>query len=249
MSKSILQIIQSCFVQKTAPKDAKQSGNESIFKIGHHAKAIAHAKSSRWVKKLKFQKTCQNPFYKSFTVVLCKKPLEKTPNIREMRLCCKSAITQRLQPIQNPHFGSKIKIPKNMSKSILQIIQSCSVQKTARKNTKYSRNETILKIGHHAKARAHGKCSVWVKNKNSKKHVKIHSTNHLELFCAKNCSKNTKQSRNESILKIGHHAKAIATLIITLSQKLKFQKTCQNPFYKSFKVFVCKKTARKNTKY
>ena len=54
--------------------------------------------------------------------------------------------------MQNPHFGSKIKIPKNMSKSILKIIYSCSVQKTARKNTKYSRNESILKIGHHAKA-------------------------------------------------------------------------------------------------
>ena len=35
--------------------------------------------------KLKFQKTCQKPFYKSFEVVLCKKPLEKTVNIREMR--------------------------------------------------------------------------------------------------------------------------------------------------------------------
>ena len=35
--------------------------------------------------KSKFQKTCQNPFYKSFIVVLCKKPLKKTLNIREMR--------------------------------------------------------------------------------------------------------------------------------------------------------------------
>ena len=31
--------------------------------------------------------------------------------------------------MQNPHFGSKIKIPKNISKSILQIIYSRSVQK------------------------------------------------------------------------------------------------------------------------
>ena len=31
--------------------------------------------------------------------------------------------------MQNPYFGSKIKIPKNMSKSILQIIYSCFVQK------------------------------------------------------------------------------------------------------------------------
>ena len=105
MSKSILQIIYSCSVQKTAPKNTKYSRNETILKIGH----------------------------------------------------CKGKM-------QNPHFGSKIKIPKNMSKSILQIIYSCSVQKTAPKNTKYSRNETILKIGHHAKAIAHAKSSLWLKN-------------------------------------------------------------------------------------
>ena len=106
MSKSILQIIQSCSVQKTAPKNTKYSRNESILKIGYHG----------------------------------------------------------IQPMQNPYFGSKIKIPKNMSKSILQIIYSCSAQKTARKNTKYSRNESILKIGHHAKATAHAKSSLWLKN-------------------------------------------------------------------------------------
>ena len=72
-----------------------------------------------------------------------------------------------------------------MSKSILQIIDSYSVQKTARKNTKYSRNESNLKIGNHAKAKVHEKSSLWVKNYNSIKHIKIHSTNHIEMFCAK----------------------------------------------------------------
>ena len=62
--------------------------------------------------------------------------------------------------MQNPHFESKIKIPKNMSKSILQINYTSCVQKTARKNTKYSRNKTILKIGHHVKAIAHAKSSL-----------------------------------------------------------------------------------------
>ena len=66
--------------------------------------------------------------------------------------------------MQNPHSGSKIKIAKNMTNSILQIIYSCSVQKTAPKNTKYWTNETILKIGHHAKAIAHAESSLWVKN-------------------------------------------------------------------------------------
>ena len=93
--------------------------------------------------------------------------------------------------MQNPHFGSKIKIPKNMSKSFLHIILSCSLQKTAPKNTKYSTNNSILKIGHHA-CKGYSPCK-----------------------------------------------------ILTLAQKLKFQKTCQNPFYKSFRVVLCKKPLKK----
>ena len=109
----------------------------AILKIGHIAKDIAPAKSSLCVKNQKFQKTCQNSFYKSSRVVLSKKPLQKTPNIREMRPLSKSAIMQR--PMQNPHFASKIK--------------------------------------------------------SSKKHVKIHSTNHLELFCAKKTLQKTPNIR------------------------------------------------------
>ena len=85
MSKSILHIVQSCSVLKTARKNTKYSRYETILKIGHHAKAMTPGKMVSLGQKLKFQKTCQNPFYKSVTVVLCKKPLEKTPNIREMR--------------------------------------------------------------------------------------------------------------------------------------------------------------------
>ena len=74
-----------------------------------------------------------------------------------------------LQPLQNGQFGSKIKNAKNMRKTIVQDYNSCSEQKIARNNTKYSRNETILKVGHvakaiaHAKAIAFAKCSPWVK--------------------------------------------------------------------------------------
>ena len=99
-------------------------------------------------------KTSQTPFYKNSTVVLCKKRLEKTPNIREMRIFWISAILQRLepmqrlQPFQNVQFGSNIENAKNMRKTILQEQHSCSVKKNARTNTKYSRNETVLKIGY-----------------------------------------------------------------------------------------------------
>ena len=58
-----------------------------------------------------------------------------------------------------------------------------------------------------------------------KKHVKIHSTTHLQLFCDKNRSKkNTKYSRNEGILRIGHHAKAIAHSKSQFESELKIQK-------------------------
>ena len=67
--------------------------------------------------------------------------------------------------MQNNYPWSKIEISKNMSKSIPQIIYTCSVQKkTASENTQYSRNETNLKIGHHAKALAHAKSLLCVKN-------------------------------------------------------------------------------------
>ena len=93
--------------------------------------------------------------------------------------------------MQNPHFGSKIKIPKNMSKSFLHIISSCSLPKTAPKNTKYSTIQSILKIDHHA-CKGYSPCK-----------------------------------------------------ILTLAQKFKFQKTCQNPFFKSFRIVLCKKPLEK----
>ena len=59
-----------------------------------------------------------------------------------------------------------------MQKSILQPHFSSSMQNTARKNTKYSRKETILKIaknGHLARAREFENRRFGPKNKNAKK--------------------------------------------------------------------------------
>ena len=174
-----------------------------------------------------------------------------------MRAFGKSAIIQRLQPLQNYHFWSKIKIPKNMSKSILKIIQSCSVQKPARKNIIYLRNGIILKIGHYAKAITFEKLSLQVKNsksiqqiiqsssvqKTARKNIKQAIMQRLQplqndhfgskikipqnisisiLKLIQGCSgqktarKNIKYSRNESIWKIGHHLKAIASAKLSL---------------------------------
>ena len=73
-----------------------------------------------------------------------------------------------------------------MWKSILYSHCSNSVQKTARNNPKYSRNETMLKIGHLAKSIAFAwaiifaKYSIWAKILNCLKNVKIHSVFTLE---------------------------------------------------------------------
>ena len=78
---------------------------------------------------------------------------ENRPSCKGYRLC------------KMVSLGQKLRWPKTFSKidsrSRLYLFH---VQKTARKNTKYSRNETILKIGHLTKAIDFVKWSVWVQN-------------------------------------------------------------------------------------
>ena len=86
---------------------------------------------------------------------------------------------------KNGQFGSKIEILKNMRKT-LQTHYTCSVQKTAPKNTQYSKNGHFLKMGksgHHAKAIVFAKKGQFG-SKITKKHAKNDSTN--TLHCAKN---------------------------------------------------------------
>ena len=134
-----------------------------------------------------------------------------------------------------------------MSKSILQIIQSCSVQKTARKSTKYSRNETILKFVFKAITFAKSSLCIQGQKIKSQEHVKIHATNHLELFCAKNRSQ-----KHQIFEKLDHFenwpsCKGYSLCkILSLNQELKFRKACQNPFYQSFKLFCSKNRSKKH---
>ena len=64
--------------------------------------------------KLKMTKTCKKRFFKNVTVVPCKKPLQKIPNIREIRQFLKSAILQSLGKMLN--LGQKFKMPKTLKK-------------------------------------------------------------------------------------------------------------------------------------
>ena len=84
MRKTIVQQYWNCSVQKTTPKNTKYARNETILKIGHLAK-FCLCKMVSLGQKLKIPKPCEKRSYKNIGGVLCKKPLQKTPNIREMR--------------------------------------------------------------------------------------------------------------------------------------------------------------------
>ena len=133
------------------------------------------------------------------------------------------------------------------------------MQKTARKNTKYSRNETILKVGQLAKAIAHAKSmafakwSVWDKNYKCLKYAKNHSTMSLELFCAKDRSKKHQIFEKWDDFKSRSTCKGYSPCkeyglckMVSLGQKLKMPKTCENHSTRSLELFCAKDRSKKH---
>ena len=118
----------------------------------------------------------QKRFYKNITVGLCKKPLEKTQifekrDFFKIRPSCKGySPCKGYNVCKMVSLDQKLKFPRTYEKRFYKVIGAFLSKKTARKNTKYWRNETNLKIGHlaktidHAKAIAYAKWSVWGKN-------------------------------------------------------------------------------------
>ena len=149
--------------------------------------------------------------------------------------------------MQNPYFGSKIKIPKNMLKSILQIIYTCAVQKNQSK--KHQIFEKYDHLKNRQSCKGYSPCKILTlghKLKFQKKHVKMHSKNHLQFFPAKS------RSKKHEIFEKYHHFKNRPSCtgyspwkILLLGQNLKFQKTCQSPLSKLLTVVLCKKPLQK----
>ena len=156
-------------------------------------------------------------------------------------------------------LGQKLKMPKTCENPFYNNIKVLLCKKQIEKNTKYSRNETSLKIGHLAKAIAHAKAIAFAKWSVFGQKLKMPKTcekpfykNIKVLLCKKQIEKNTKYSRNERSLKIGHLAKAIAHAKAiafakwsVLGQKLKMPKTCEKPFCKNIKAVLWKKQIQK----
>ena len=113
--------------------------------------------------------------------------------------------------MQNPHFGSKIKTPKYMSKSILQIIYNCSVQKIPPKKTL-----NILDLDHceyRQSCKGYSPCKTHTLGQELKFRKRCQNPFYKSfrvVLWEKTAPKKTEYSRNKTILKIGHHAKAIA---------------------------------------
>ena len=156
--------------------------------------------------KLKMSKTCEKPYYKNIRIVLCKKPPEKHQIFEkwenfETRPSCKAYSPCRgYRLCRMANLGQKFKIPKKWKKPFYKNIKVVVCRKPLEKNTKCSRNERILKIGHLAKLLQNGHLSQKPKmpitcEKPFYKRIR-------DVVCKKNIRKNTKHSRNETILKI-----------------------------------------------
>ena len=133
--KTIVRPRYSCCVQKPLQKHLIFEKREHYLNDQNWPRCMGYSpcKIVSLGQKLKMPKTCEKGIEDHIRVVVCKilqnlelscakNRLKETLNIGEMRQPLKWPIMQRLQPQQNPHFGSKIKIPKRMSK----VIQSCS---------------------------------------------------------------------------------------------------------------------------
>ena len=129
-------------------------------------------------------KILEKPMNKNIGVVLCKKRskkhqiFEKYNNFENRPACkgyrpCKGCSLCKMLSL-----GQKLKMPKICKKPFYKNIRVVSCKKALGKNTKYSRIETILKIGHLAKAIAHAtvvafaKSLLWVKKIENAKNMR-----------------------------------------------------------------------------
>ena len=129
-------------MQKTAGENTEYSRNETFFNI-YFLKVYSPCK---WQFGLEFfQEKVQDFLEKGQDWV--KIFLENAP------------FSKVYSPCKMGSLGGNF-FSKNMPKMIIQEQYSCSVQKNPWTNMEYSRNATILKIGHFAKFIAHAKWAV-----------------------------------------------------------------------------------------
>ena len=144
---------------------------------------------AKWSVRLKTsngQKCVKNDSTRTLQLFCAKNRCKKTPIFEKWDLFEKRPPCKGYRLCKMVSLGQNFKWPKTYERRFYKHVRVVLCKKTASRNTKYSRNETILKIGHLAKAIDFAKWSVWVKNSNGQKRDKNDSTSTIELFCAKN---------------------------------------------------------------
>ena len=100
--------------------------------------------------KLKMPKTCDKRLYKHITVVLCKKRLQKTANIRKIRPFWKLAkmpTMQRLWPFcKMVSLGQKLKMPKTCDKRLYKHITVVLCKKRLKKTANIRKMRPFCKL-------------------------------------------------------------------------------------------------------
>ena len=143
-------------------------------------------------------------------------------------------------------LGQKSKMPKTCRKHCTRKLKLFYAKRPVKKNTKYLRNETILKICHLAKTIAFAKSSVLVKKYKWRKHSKNYSTRTLKLFCAKKRSKTHQIFEKWDNFENRPSCKGYSLCkMVSLEQNLKMLKTCQRPFYTNMRVVFFKNRSKK----
>ena len=125
-------------MQKRAPKKQLIFEKWEHFENGQkwpQCKGCSPCKILSLAQKIILPKTCEKCLYKHITVVLCKKQLQKTTNIRKMRAFCKWPQCKGYSPCKIINLGQEIKLPKTCQKRLYKhitvVLCKKQLQKTA----------------------------------------------------------------------------------------------------------------------
>ena len=167
MRKTILQERQNCSVEKGAGKNTKYWRNESIFIIGHLAKAIAHGKAIQPLQNGQFGSKIKNAKNMRKTVLReylsCSVQKTGGKNTKYWRNETSSKIGHLAKAIAFAKWSvwfknKKCQKPaKNHSRRTLALF-------CGKNSSKKHQILVFFKMGHREKAIAFAKWSVWVRN-------------------------------------------------------------------------------------
>ena len=166
-----------------------------MAKNGHNAKAIAHAKYSLWVKKLKLPKTCEKRFYKHIRVVLCKKNGSKKQLIFEkwehFENGQKWPQCKGYSPCKILTLGQKIKLPKTCEKRFYKHIKLFYAKNGSKKQLIFEKWEHFENGQKWPQCKGYSPCKILTLGQKIKllKTCEKRFYKHWELFYAKNGSK------------------------------------------------------------